>query len=234
MLRAYAVAVVLVSLTLGLAIPAGAQAPRVLNLKFSTDGLVTLTAQNVTVRDILAEWARQCGCYVVNADQLAGAPIAVPISFESAAQPDVLRSLLRETGGYALTPRRAGSTSISQYETIYIINASAPVRYAAAVPAAPPIVIRGAPDDEIPPVMPIVVGAEPPAPGLPPAEQASSPPPAARPATPAGGFVITPVSPTPTPPGTAVPGTPTAPAPGQPPSPGQPTQPGRVSPAPQP
>ena len=80
----------------------------------SYDGLVTLSAQNVTVRDILAEWARQCGCFVVNADRLAGAPLTVPIAFVAARQPDVLRSLLRETGGYALTPRRAGSTSVSQ------------------------------------------------------------------------------------------------------------------------
>ena len=99
-------AIVLVGLVFGLPIPARAQAPRVLDLKFGADGLVTLTAQNVTIRDILAEWARQCGCFVVNAERLAGAPIAVPISFTSARQPDVLRSLLRETGGYALTPRR--------------------------------------------------------------------------------------------------------------------------------
>jgi hypothetical protein len=221
MVRAHAVAVALVSLTFGLAGPAKAQSARVLDLKFGTDGLVTLTAQNVTVRDILAEWARQCGCYVVNAERLAGAPIAVPISFVSAAQPDVLRSLLRETGGYALTPRRAGSTSISEYETIYIINASGPVTYTSAAPAVTPIVIRGAPDDEIPPVVPIVVGAEPPVPGAPAGEQPAPQTPPTRPATPAGGFVIAPVSP----------GTP---APGTAPTPGQPSQPGRVTPSPQP
>jgi hypothetical protein len=192
----------------------------VLDLKFGTDGLVSLTAQNVTIRDILAEWARQCGCYVVNAERLAGGPIAVPISFVSAPQPNVLRALLRETGGYALTPRRAGSTSISQYETIYIISASAPVAFTSTAPTITPIVIRGAPDDEIPPVMPIVVGAEPPTPGAPAADQPAQPP-SARPATPAGGFVISPVSPT-------------TPAPGTPATPGQPTQPGRVTPAPQP
>jgi hypothetical protein len=221
MLRPHAVAVVLVNLVLGLADPAGAQTPRVLDLKFDVDGRVTLTAQNVTIRDILAEWARQCGCYVVNADRLAGAPIAVPISFASAPQPDVLRSLLRETGGYALTPRRPGSTSISQYETIYIINASAPVTYTATAPTITPIVIRGAPDDEIPPVVPIVVGAEPPTPGAPVRDQPGQQPPTAQPVTPVGGFVITPVSPMPS-------------APGTPNTPGQPTQPGRVTPAPQP
>ena len=138
------------------AAPAAGQGPRVLDLKFGENGLVTLTAQNVSVREILAEWARQCGCYVVNADRLTGGPIAVPLSFISASQPQVLRSLLRDTGGYALTPRRAGSVSVSEYETIYIIHASGPVSYTPQVPVVTPIVIRGAPDDEIPPVMPIV------------------------------------------------------------------------------
>jgi hypothetical protein len=224
MLRAHTAAVVLVTAMLGHAGPAWAQAARVLDLKFGADGLVTLHAQNVTVRDILAEWARQCGCYIVNADRLAGTPMAIPMSFVSAKQPDVLRSLLRDSGGYALTPRRAGSTSVSEYETIYIINATGPVTQTAAVPTITPIMTRGAPDDEIPPVVPIVVGAEPPTPGAPSAEppaQSSQP---RTTTTPAGGFVITPVSPT-----TPAPGVPASP-----PAPGQPTVPGRVTPAPQP
>lgn len=227
-LRVHAVAVVLVTVMFGVTVPTWAQAPRVLDLKFGADGLVTLQAQNVTIRDILAEWARQCGCYVVNADRLASAPIAVPVSFVAAQQPDVLRSLLRESGGYALTPRRPGSTSVSLYETIYIINASGPVVQTASAPTITPIVIRGAPDDEIPPVLPIVVGAEPPTPGMPAADSPAQPSqPARSTVTPAGGFVITPVSPVS--PATQAPGAPATPT-----NPGQPAQPGRVSPAPQP
>lgn len=220
MLRARAVAIVLAGVMLGLARPGQAQATRTLDLKFGADGLVTLSAQNVTVRDILAEWARQCGCYVVNADRLTGAPLAVPIAFVSAPQPDVLRSLLRETGGYALTPRRAGSTSVSQYETIYIINASSPVAHTAPTVAVTPIVIRTAPDDEIPPVMPIGLGAETPASAGPNGNQPGSESQTARPASPAGGFTITPLSPVSTTPIATV-------------TPGQPSQPGRVTPAPQ-
>ena len=219
MLRAPAVAVALVGVIVGLARPAHAQGPRTLDLKFGADGLVTLSAQNVTVRDILAEWARQCGCYVVNADRLAGPPLAVPIAFVSAPQPAVLRTLLRETGGYALTPRRADSTSVSQYETIYIINPSGPVAYTSPAAAITPIAIRSAPDDEIPPVMPIVIGAEPPAPGTPNGEQPGSQT-QTRPANPTSGFVITPLSPVSTTPVTTV-------------TPGQPAQPGRATPAPQ-
>ena len=57
-------AAVIVSLALvaGSAVPAAAQAlpaGRQLQLAFDPDGLVTLRAHNVTVREILAEWARQ-------------------------------------------------------------------------------------------------------------------------------------------------------------------------------
>ena len=244
MLRMFAAALVLVGAMLGRPPSADAQAPRVLNLKLAADGLVTLTAQGVTVREILAEWARQCGCFVVNADRLNGAPLAVPVTFSAASQSDVLRSLLRETGGYALTPRRAGSTSLSQYETIYIISASGPVAYAGPTTTSSftPIAIRTAPDDEIPPVVPIVVGAEQPAAGAIPAEQTGPQGQGSRPGAPAGGFVITPVTPVTSSPGTptTMPGTsPALPAsptmPGTPTTaPGQPTQPGRVTPAPQP
>ncbi len=221
MLRAHAIAIVLAGAMLGLARPAHAQAPRNLDLKFGPDGLVTLAAENVTVREILAEWARQCGCYVVNADRLAGAPLAVPIAFVSARQSDVLRSLLRETGGYALTPRRPGAESVSQFETIYIINASSAVASTAPVAAVMPIAptaFRGAPDDEIPPVMPLAIGAElPTAAGAPAAPPGSQPAPTRSP-TPVGGFVITPL--TPVPPGSAPSAVPATPA-----------QPGRATPS---
>jgi hypothetical protein len=218
MLRAQAMAIVVVGAMVGLARPAQAQAPRTLELKFGPDGLVTLSAQNVTVRDILAEWARQCGCYVVNADRLVGAPLAVPIAFVSAPQPEVLRSLLRETGGYALTPRRADSASVSQYETIYIINPAGPVaRSAPPAAAITPIVIRGAPDDEIPPVLPLVIGTDIPASGLPADTQGSQTQPARSP-TAAGGFTITPLTPVSS--GTVTPAATSTP-----------TQPGKMTPA---
>src|SRR5690349_605789 len=82
-------------------------APRKLQLSFDADRRVSLAAQNVTVAEILAEWARQCGCYVVNGNRLGGAPLAVPIQFERAGQADVLASLLRQAAGYVLTPSRS-------------------------------------------------------------------------------------------------------------------------------
>lgn len=149
------------SLVLASTSPAAAQMPsfeRTLQLSFNADGTINLAAQNVTVRDILAEWARQCQCHVVNAEQLSGGVIMMPLQFERATQSAVLGSLLRQAAGYVLTPKRAGSPGGSNYETIFILATSNPV----AGPYIPPPVTvpsllptTGSPDDELPPVVPI-------------------------------------------------------------------------------
>jgi hypothetical protein len=132
--------------------------PRKLELTFEADRRVTLSAQNVTVSEILAEWARRCGCYVVNASRLTGGPILVPVQFTQATQAEVLESLLRQAAGYVLTPSRSG-TGVSSYETIYVLAtsiASATPSYSSAygAPVAVPITTQGSPDDELPPVVP--------------------------------------------------------------------------------
>jgi hypothetical protein len=191
---------------------------RILSLAFEQDGTVSLKAQNVTVREIFAEWARQCGCFVVNAAQLTGGPLQIPVMFDHAPQATVLESLLRQAAGYVLTPKRLASAGPSNYDVIYILatsTATAPTPSAYSTssfqPAAvaAPIVTAGSPDDEIPPVQPArAVNA--PAPEPP----AQSPPPAARPSSP--GVSIVPIVPIvntnqPTAPGTSTP----APAPRQ-------------------
>jgi hypothetical protein len=158
---------------------AAAQAPpvRTLQLAFHPDGLVSLSAQNVSVREILAEWARQCGCYVVNWDKLAGGPLTVPLQFERAPQGKVLESLLRQAAGFVLTPRRAGSQAISNYETIYILatstaSAGTYVPPVTVPPAVMPMPTPGSPEDEIP-----GVGLQPGMRPDPPAPPQQAPPP---------------------------------------------------------
>jgi len=166
---------------------------RTLVLAFEADGAVSLKGQNVTVREILAEWASRCGCYIVNAAQLAGAPLQIPVVFERAPQAAVLESLLRQAAGYVLTPKRAGSTSASNYDVIYILATStasstpAP-SYTSAYPsslAAAPISTVGSPDDEIPPVQPIRTNNQP----------ATPPPPAPTTRTNSPGVSIVPIVP---------------------------------------
>src|SRR5262245_51556918 len=91
-------------------------AQRKLLLTFHPDATVTLSAQNVPVRDILAEWRRKCTCTVVNAERLAGAASPIPLFFDHADQAVVLDTLLRQAAGYTLTPQRIGAVSPSRFE----------------------------------------------------------------------------------------------------------------------
>jgi hypothetical protein len=213
-----------------LGLPAAAQTPpvRTLRLTFHSDGNVTLTAANVTVREILAEWARQCGCYIVNWDKLAGAPLPMPVEYAQQPQAKVLESLLRQAAGFVLTPKRAGSTSVSNYETIYILATSSPVAGAYVPPAAAaipviPMPTMGSPEDEIPsvltPPMPGVGPAGPPKPGQMPMVPGRPTPPPAPPrgvGTPSVFVPIVPITGTPSSPSTPIPGMPTVPQPQQP------------------
>lgn len=197
---------------------------RSLKLAFNADGTVSLAASNVTVREILSEWARQCGCYIVNWDKLTGGPLPVPIQYERESQKKVLESLLRQAAGYVLTPRRTGSTIVSNYETIYILATSAPVGGAYVPPPGPAVPAMtmptpGSPEDEIPPAgaqpisPPPGMPGGPPRPGMPTAMPAGPGMPAGatqppRPGTTPSVFVpIVPVGSTPT--ATPVPGMPT-------------------------
>lgn len=135
---------------------------RRLDLTFHEDGTVSLAAQNVSARDILQAWQQQCGCEVINAAQLPGGAIMVPLQFERAAQRTVLQSLLRQAAGYVLTPKPADRRTVSDYGAIYILATSHAVE-GAYVPSPQtsmsPLPTAGSPDDEIPPVLPIVPAA---------------------------------------------------------------------------
>lgn len=197
---------------------------RELKLSFNPDGTVDLVARNVTTRDILMEWARQCQCHVVNAEQVVGGAIMLPLLFEDARQSDVLQSLLKSAAGYVLTPQRPGARSASNYETIYILATSNPTAGGFVPPppasaAVPPPTV-GSPEDELPPVLPV-----PTLPARPAAAPGAAPPaPPAAPANPFGSRTSSPFgSVTPAPPA-AQPGTttPVAPAPQQPVAPARP------------
>jgi hypothetical protein len=217
-------------------VPFGTPAPqagpdRVLRLTFEPDGRVSLSAKGVTIREILTEWARQCGCYVVNGDKMTGGPIEVPLLFEHQSQATVLESLLRQAAGFVLTPQRAGVTSKSNFETIYIVATSTPAAGSYVPSQTTPsygVSTPGGPDDEIPPVTPMTPGAVlalPPAASAPSTPTSTAPPgmaPSSYPTT------STPAPPPPGTPGTFVPIVPVTSGPAQP----QAGSPGTVAPAP--
>jgi hypothetical protein len=66
--------VIAVAVLIASVAPAMAQGARKLDISFE-GGKVTLVAENVTLREILAEWARKGGSRIVNAERLAGSPV---------------------------------------------------------------------------------------------------------------------------------------------------------------
>jgi len=132
-----------------------ASTERKLLLSFDRNGLVSLVAQNVTVREILAEWTRQGGTQVQGADKMTGAPITV--QFDGQPESVVLESLLRGTAGYILYPRVDGSSGASIWQSVSILATSHPTQlYSAPTSNSPQIapIVQTMPDDEIPPVTP--------------------------------------------------------------------------------
>lgn len=152
------VGILLVAGLAGLA-PLAAQSPQGRNLQvtFDMQGNVTLIAQNVTVREILAEWSRQGGSQFVNAERLMGGPVT--LQFQNRPEAEVVASLLRQAAGYILGPRTAGHPGASRFEVVYIVPTSNPTTSAYAPPmnnspVQAPLRTAGSPDDEIPPVTP--------------------------------------------------------------------------------
>ncbi len=153
-------------------VSAQAQGPRKLDVSFNK-GLVTIEAQNVTVRDILIEWGRKGGSRIVNAEKLAG-PVLPFVEFKAEPEVVVLRSLLRDVPGYGAAPRLTDVAGASTIEAVFILaTRSVPVSSAAGspmqnnsqaqqlVPQGPPQSqpaprpVEGSVDSEIPPVRPM-------------------------------------------------------------------------------
>ena len=174
--------------------PAVQTGPKV-KITFEEGGFVSLVSNGANVREILAEWARQGGSSFVNSERLLGTPLNLQYSHQP--EKEVLASLLRQTAGYVIGPRRAGTIGASSFEVVYILPTSNPMAggYTSTPTYQQPQTqysTVGSPDDEIPPVG---RGVPPPQP----APGAAPPPPGPQPASgypaaaPAGSGVAVPV-----------------------------------------
>lgn len=139
---------VLAAVLVAVATIAAAQTP--LQLQIS-DGRVTLHAQNVPVRTILAEWAKLGGARIVNGDAVTGAPLTLDL--ERVPERQALDIILRGVAGYALAARQPGTIGVSMYDRIMILPTSvAPRNPAPGVAGAAPGIIRPVaprqPDDQ--------------------------------------------------------------------------------------
>jgi hypothetical protein len=99
------------------------------------NGLVTLEAQNVSVRQILAEWARVGGARIVNGEKVAGGPVTLQL--KAIPERQALDTILRGVSGYMLASRQAGAPGMSGFDRILILPTSAAPRAASAPAPAP-------------------------------------------------------------------------------------------------
>jgi hypothetical protein len=137
-----------------------------------SNGHVTLIAKDVTVREILAEWARVGQARIVNAEKLTGGPVTLELT--DVPEAGALDAILRSAAGYVAAPRTAGAPGASVYDRIMILASSRPP--AAPVNSPPPFTSRpmpqvptalqGAQDDEQELVQPGVVPGANPGPGM--------------------------------------------------------------------
>jgi hypothetical protein len=117
------------------------------------NGRVTLLARDVTVREILAEWARVGQTRIVNGEKLTGGPVTLELNDVPEAK--ALDTVLRSAAGYVMAPRMAGSPGPSVYDRIMILASSRPPAVTASSPAPftsrpmPQVQQNGPPDDDV-------------------------------------------------------------------------------------
>lgn len=88
------------------------------------NGRVSLEANGVPVRQILAEWGRIGGTKVVGAEKITGAPLTLKLV--NMPERQALDIILRNTAGYMAAPRMASATpGASNYDRILILPTSA-------------------------------------------------------------------------------------------------------------
>ena len=114
------------------------------------DGLVTLSATNVPVRQVLAEWAKVGGTRVTGAERITGPPLTLKL--EGVPEAKALDIVLRGAAGYMAATRSEPALGRSMYDRIMVLASSTPpassgpgATAAAARPAAnrfgvPPVI----------------------------------------------------------------------------------------------
>ena len=117
----------LIALVVLAALPASAQQ---LSLQIQ-DGLVTMTASAVPVRQILAEWGRVGGTRVVGAERIATQ--ALTLTLDKVPEAKALDIILRGAAGYVAAARAVPGSGSSSYDRILVLATStAPAANAAA------------------------------------------------------------------------------------------------------
>ena len=120
-------------LSIMLATPATPAIAGQLRLEMS-GGRVTLVAEDVTIGQILDEWARVGQTQVINGDRLSGSPVTLQLT--SVPEKLALDVILRSTTGYIAALRRGENLGLSFYERILVLttNTTGPPPQSIAAP----------------------------------------------------------------------------------------------------
>jgi hypothetical protein len=105
------------------------------------DGRVSLDAQEVTIRQILTEWARVGKTRIVNLERVTSGPMT--LKFDGVPEEQALDIILRTVPGYMAAPRAAMVADASRYDRILIMATTTAV---AARPSPPSPVPQPSPN----------------------------------------------------------------------------------------
>jgi hypothetical protein len=127
------------------------------------NGRVSLVAKDVTVRQILAEWARVGQTKIVNMERVPGGPVTLELINVPEAQ--ALEVLLRTLSGYITAPRPVEAANLSRFDRIILMPTLAAARPVTSSP--PPPVFQQAPQFQPPQVADDDAEDQKPAPNVP-------------------------------------------------------------------
>lgn len=105
------------------------------------DGLVTLSAKDASVREVLAEWSRVGQTRIVNAERVPGGLLNLELNGVPEAR--ALDTILRSAAGYMAAPRVVRVATGSVYDRIMVMPlprpaAGGPSATAGAISSPPP------------------------------------------------------------------------------------------------
>jgi hypothetical protein len=107
------------------------------------NGKVTLKANNATVREILAEWARAGHARIINGERVTGGPMTIELT--NVPEGQALDIILRSVAGYMAAPRATAEANASMYDRIMILPTSTAPRVAQSAPVTTPALPTFAP-----------------------------------------------------------------------------------------
>jgi hypothetical protein len=103
------------------------------------DGLVSVSAHDATLRQILSEWARIGQTKIINLERVPGGPIN--LEFVDLPESRALEVLMRSLSGYLAAPRPTRINNASRFDRIIVMPTAASPRTASPASAAAPRVM---------------------------------------------------------------------------------------------